>query len=64
MCDHVWEHQIKKVSEVNLLDEYVRNEVKYRQMSVSEEVSIPTIQKRLDAIQFDNFFLKTSRKGM
>jgi hypothetical protein len=60
----VWEHQIKKVSEVNLLDEYVRNEVKYRQMSVSEEVSIPTIQKRLDAIQFDNFFLKTSRKGM
>jgi hypothetical protein len=64
MCDHVWEHQIKKVSEVNLLDEYVRNEVKYRQMSVSEEVSIPTIQKRLDAIQFDNFFLKTSRNGM
>jgi hypothetical protein len=64
MCDYVWEHQIKKVSKVNLLDEYVRNEVKYRQMSLSEDVSIPTIQKRLDAIQFDNFFLKTLRKGM
>ena len=60
----MWEHQIKKVSAVNLLDEYVRNEVKYRQMSVSEEVSIPTIQKRLDAIQFDNFFLRTLKCEM
>ena len=46
-----------KENNLKLLDEYVRDEVKYRQMSLSKNVSIPAIQKRLDKIEFNKFFL-------
>ncbi len=38
---------------MKLLHEYVHNDAKYRQLAEAEQISIPTVQKRIDAIHFE-----------
>jgi transposase-like protein len=56
ICWYVWEHwncKIPKIQEIKrLFDEYVRDDLKYRQMSQYENVNKKTIQRWLDKIDF------------
>ena len=56
-CWSVWElwtvQKWKKPTDWELLEQYVRNEVKFRQMSQMYWVSIRTVRERMDDVNFD-----------
>ncbi len=55
-CWYVWEHgqwkNRKKCKMNDLLDSYVRDDLKYRQIALNENITIQTVQRWLDKNEF------------